>query len=199
MEKLKELVFASFNNKKILELQSLCDANYNVSIKKARSFISVMPEETGTTFAENAAIKAKYLGNVCKLPSLADDSGFCVEALNGDPGIYSARWAEGDKDYSNAINRIYNRMQNQTNYNASFICVLCLFLPKSNTLEYFKGEIKGRVSFSKMHSKGFAYDVIFIPEGYSKTFAEMLPHEKNLISHRGLAFNLFAGKWLHKN
>lgn len=198
MEKLKEFVFGSLNNKKLLEVQSLC-GNYNVTVKNATSFINQMPEETGRTFAENAEIKAKYLGNICKAPILADDSGFCVEALNGDPGVYSARWAEGYKDYSLAISKIYNRMQNQTNYNASFICVLCLFLPESNTIEYFNGEIKGKLSFSNINKSGFAYDVIFIPNGHNKTFAEMLPEEKNLMSHRGLAFNLFAKKWLQKN
>lgn len=192
---LQQFVFATLNHNKVKEVQALCN-RYKAEVYSAKDFTKELPEETGATFAANAAIKAKYVGKVSNLPSLADDSGLCVNALGGEPGIYSARLAGENKDYRLAINKIYEKLKDKSDYSASFVCVLALFLPNSNNIEYFKGEVKGHLVFPVRGSNGFAYDVIFVPNGYKETFAEMEPSLKNSLSHRSQAFNLFAQKCL---
>lgn len=192
---LQQFVFATLNSNKVKEIESLC-SEYNTKVYDASSFTKELPKETGNTFAENAAIKANYLGKISNLPSLADDSGLCVNALNGDPGIYSARWAGESKNYNLAINKICEQLKNTSDYSASFVCVLALFLPDCNKIEYFRGEVRGNLVFPPRGGNGFAYDIIFVPDGYNQTFAEMSSKLKNSISHRKQAFNLFAQKHL---
>ena len=147
------------------------------------------PEETGSTFAENAAIKARAAAQGANLPALADDSGLEVTALNGAPGIYSARWAGEPRDFNFAMKKVESALSESgtEDFSARFVCVLCLAWPDGH-VETFEGEVRGRLIFPPRGDKGFGYDPIFIPNGYGLTFAEMDPEEKHAISHRADAF-----------
>lgn len=149
------------------------------------------PEETGTTFHENAILKAEHAADCSGLPALADDSGLAIDALDGAPGVYSARWAGPGKDFSAAFGRIQQELSRiQSNNRAHFMCVMALCIPDQGTFT-FEGRIDGMLIFPPRGEKGFGYDPIFIPDGYAITFAEMDPAEKNRISHRARAFAKF--------
>lgn len=190
---IKELVIASHNAGKVKEIGEMI-APLGIKVLSATEAGVSEPEETGTTFAENAALKAEHAAAASKLPSLADDSGLVVTSIGGAPGIYSARWAGPNKDFNAAFERIKeaimdNAPDNQK-YDAHFICALALAVPGTKT-HTFEGRIDGRLIFPPRGNKGFGYDPIFIPNGYEITFGEMDPAEKNRISHRGRAFTKF--------
>jgi XTP/dITP diphosphohydrolase len=145
------------------------------------------PDETGTTFRENAELKARAAAIAANLPALADDSGFAVDALNGDPGLYSARWAGPNKDFNFAMRRVEDELKGKTDRRAHFICALSLAWPDGHC-ETFEGAVHGQVTFPARGTKGFGYDPIFIADGYTVTFAEMDPAAKHAISHRAAAF-----------
>ncbi len=145
------------------------------------------PEETGSTFAENAALKAEVAAQGSGKPALADDSGLAVSALNGDPGIYSARWAGPDKDFTLAMEKVHEALGDSADRSAAFMCVMALAWADGHT-EIFEGRVEGTIIWPPRGGKGFGYDPIFIPEGYDVTFAEMEPDEKQKISHRARAF-----------
>jgi XTP/dITP diphosphohydrolase len=147
------------------------------------------PEETGKTFAANAKLKALHSSQASGLPALADDSGLAVTALDGAPGIYSARWAGPGKDFSVAFARIQKELgeKNLVTSPGSFICALCLSFPGGES-HIFEGKIDGRLTFPPRGDHGFGYDPIFIPDGYNDTFAQIDAAEKNRISHRASAF-----------
>ncbi len=145
------------------------------------------PEETGTTFAENAVLKAKAGAGGSGLPALADDSGLCVAALNGDPGVYSARWAGPKRDFGMAMRKVEDGLAGQVDRSAFFISVLALAWPDGH-IETFEGRIDGQLVWPPRGDKGFGYDPVFLPEGHTQTFAELDPAVKKSISHRARAF-----------
>jgi len=184
----KPLVIASHNAGKVKEIGELI-APLGIRVISATDANVEEPEETGDSFAENATLKSEYSLSATGYPALADDSGLVVPALGGAPGIYSARWAGPNKDFSIAFARI-QRDLGEKPANAYFICVLALSIPGRCT-QIFEGRIDGTLTFPPRGNKGFGYDPIFIPEGYDKTFAEFDPDHKNSISHRALAFAKF--------
>lgn len=153
------------------------------------------PDETETSFTGNARLKAMAAAQASGLTALADDSGFCVDALDGAPGVYSARWAGPRKDFKLAMQRVHDALvakniSFQTRPRASFVCVLALAQP-DGTCETFEGKIDGHVIWPPRGDKGFGYDPIFVPDGHDQTFAEFDTALKNAISHRARAFKLF--------
>lgn len=184
-----KLVVATHNAGKAQEIRSLL-IPFQIQTYSASDLNLPEPEETGSSFCENAKIKALAATQKSGLPSLADDSGFCINALNGDPGIYSARWAGPNKDYSMAMRTMYEKLGESKDRSCYFISVLCLAFPDGVTFE-FEGKIDGEFIWPARGQNGHGYDPIFQPKGYSVTFAEMTETEKNAISHRGLAFQQF--------
>src|SRR6185312_9608665 len=147
------------------------------------------PEETETSFVGNAELKARAAASASGLPALADDSGLEVFALDGAPGVYSARWAGPSKDFTLAMARVHRELQERGGVDraARFVCVLALAQP-NGAVESFEGEARGAIVWPARGEKGFGYDPIFVPEGHLKTFAEMAPDEKLPLTHRARAF-----------
>jgi XTP/dITP diphosphohydrolase len=176
------LVFATNNQNKLKEVKSklkidilgLADINCNEDI-----------EETGKTFEENAFIKAQYVLDKYGYDCFADDSGLEVDALDGAPGVYSARYAGEHGNTQANMNKLLQNLQGAENRNARFVTVICL-INKEKTM-YFRGEIEGEIIDEKKGTDGFGYDPIFVPKGFDCTFAEMNLEEKNKMSHRALA------------
>lgn len=180
------LVIATHNSGKLREIAALLSP-YHVKCQSAGELGLPEPEETGASFAENALIKARAAALASGKPALADDSGLSVGALGGDPGIYSARWAGPEKNFTLAMNKVKDALAGRDNRKAAFICVLCLCWPDGH-VENFEGRVEGRLTFPPRGEKGFGYDPIFIPDGHNMTFAEMDPDDKHTISHRADAF-----------
>ncbi len=178
---LKKLFIASHNQNKLAEISSMIQGK-NIEILSSNDIKISDVEETGKTFEENALLKARQGYKETKLPTLADDSGFCIKALNNNPGVYSARFAKDCGSYENAFAKLEEQMKNQEDKEASFVCVFALCTEDQEIA--FKGEVKGTVDFPARGENGFAYDAIFTPNGYTKTFAELKKEEKNKISHR---------------
>lgn len=190
----KKLVIASHNKGKVKEISELLTP-LGLSVVSAAEMNVDEPEETGLTFSDNAILKALNTAEKTGLPALADDSGLAIPALNGAPGIYSARWAEADKSFYTAFSRIQQELADKNITNASgtpayFICALCLALPDKST-QVFEGRIDGTLIFPPRGEHGFGYDPIFIPDGYDITFAEMDSIKKHSMSHRARAFEKF--------
>ena len=183
-----ELVIASHNSGKIVEIGDLMRP-FGVKVVSAKALGLQDPEETETTFAGNAAIKARAAAHDSGKPALADDSGLCIDALGGAPGIYSARWAGEPRDFNAAMKKIETALAETggEDLNAHFVCALCLAWPDGHE-EIFEGAIYGTLTFPGRGDLGFGYDPIFVPVGDSRTFAEIEPEEKHAISHRARAF-----------
>ena len=179
------LVIATHNKGKLAEMRDLL-ARYGVEAVSAGDLNLPEPEETGTTFAANARLKAEAAARTSGLPSFADDSGLAVDALDGAPGIYSARWAGPGKDFSHAMERVQRELGDRDR-SAHFVAVLALAWP-DGAVECFRGEVHGSLAWPPRGERGFGYDPMFIPEGYEMTFGEMDPNEKHRISHRARAF-----------
>ncbi|MFW7268380.1 RdgB/HAM1 family non-canonical purine NTP pyrophosphatase [Gluconacetobacter sp. Hr-1-5] len=188
------LVLASHNKGKLAEFDALL-GGYGITIVSAGQLGLPEPEETADSFAGNAALKAVAAAKASGLPALADDSGLCVAALGGAPGIYSARWAGPDKDFPGAMARIHEAIGDDTDRSAWFISVLCLAWP-DGTIRTFEGRIDGQIAWPPRGTHGHGYDPIFTPEGEMRTFAEMPEAEKNAISHRARAFAAFKAACL---
>ncbi len=141
------------------------------------------PKETGKTFLENALIKAKYYFSYTKIPVISEDSGLMIDALDGKPGIYSARYAGENSTQETLIKKVLEEMNGKSNRSARFVCVM-VFMYDKNKYIFSEGKVEGLISYEPRGKNGFGYDPIFIPLGHEKTFAEMLPEEKNKISHR---------------
>lgn len=191
-----KLLIASGNAGKVKEIKELL-AEFPVEVLSAKAFDLPEPEETGATFVENARLKAQYYGMKTGLPALADDSGLVIDALDGAPGIYSARWAGPDKDFTRAFDRIRQEIKQKfgdgafsesAKLQAHFVCALSLRWPDGQE-ETVEGKVFGTLTFLPRGIHGFGYDPIFIPQGSSETFGEMEPARKHAISHRADAFN----------
>lgn len=200
MRKLTErkIVIASHNLGKVRELRALMDP-LGYEVATAADLDLDEPEETGATFEANAELKALAAAKVANMPALADDSGLSVDALNGDPGIYSARWAGPDRDFQLAMKKVTDRLAGlpPEKRSARFVSVICLAWPDGHT-EFFRGEVKGALTESPVGDGGFGYDPIFVPEGHAHTFGEMAAEEKQALSHRTRAFAKFADQCLVK-
>lgn len=184
------LVVASHNKGKIREIFELL-APYGITVKGAAELGLPEPEETGSTFAENAILKARAAALAAKTYALADDSGLAVTALNGAPGIYSARWAGEPRDFGFAMKKVELQLQDETDRSAKFVCSLALSDPDGD-VDVYEGEVLGHLEFPPRGHHGFGYDPIFVAEGMSETFGEIAPALKHSISHRANAFKKFA-------
>jgi len=187
---LKKLVFASKNEGKIKEIKMLLKP-YNVEVLTAKDLNLDEVEETGTTFAENAALKAVAVAKATGMTSLADDSGLCVDALGGRPGVYSARYAP-NRDFDKGIEMLLGELNGvqREKRSAHFSCVLALS-EADGVCRFFEGRVDGFIAETRSGCAGFGFDPVFVPEGYDKTFAEIGVQEKSKISHRGRAFAKF--------
>ena len=186
-----KLVVASHNSGKVAEITDLL-VPYNLAVVSAAEQGLDEPEETGTSFVENAELKARAAALAAGLPSLADDSGLAVAALDGAPGIYSARWAGPTKDFPMAMQRVEDQLAGQEDRSAQFICALSLCWPDGHC-ETFQGSVQGTMVWPPRGDRGFGYDPVFLPIGGKQTFGEMEPDAKHTISHRADAFRQLIG------
>jgi XTP/dITP diphosphohydrolase len=195
------LVAATHNAGKLREFRELL-APWRIEMVSAGDLGLPEPEETGDTFEANAKLKAFAAARAAKMPALADDSGLCVEALCNAPGIYSARWAGGSKDFSGAMARIERELvalRAPEPRRAHFVSALVLAWPDEH-VEYFEGRVDGRLVFPPRGANGFGYDPIFLPDGHARGFGEMSAEEKHgipadgsrALSHRARAFQMLA-------
>lgn len=192
------LVVASHNQGKVREIRELLEP-FGLLVKGAAELALPEPEETGATFAENAALKARAAAEASGMTALADDSGLCVDALDGAPGIHTARWAGGsDMSFAAAMTRVERELKEvgATDCSAKFVCALALAKPGSE-VEIFEGEVHGHLVFPPRGQKGFGYDPIFVADGMTETFGELDPALKHKISHRARAFQKLVGRLLH--
>jgi XTP/dITP diphosphohydrolase len=186
----ERLVVASHNQGKVVEIEALLKP-FGVATVGAALLGLPEPEETGATFEENAALKARAATEASGLVALADDSGLVVPALGGAPGIYSARWAGPGKDLGIAMERVQrelgDRAIGENDRRAHFVAVLALAWPDGE-IACFRGEVHGRLVWPPRGERGFGYDPMFVADGYGMTFGEIDPDEKHRISHRARAF-----------
>lgn len=180
------LVLASHNAGKVREIAALLTP-FGAEVVSAGELDLPEPEETGVSFVENARIKAHAAARAAELPALADDSGLSVHALDGAPGIYSARWAGPDRDFRVAMEKVRRELGDADDRRAHFVCALCLAWPDGEEV-VVEGTVHGTLTWPPRGEHGFGYDPIFIPDGYDITFGEMDPAEKDSISHRADAF-----------
>jgi len=184
-----KLVIATHNPGKLREIAALVEP-LGISVVGADELGLPEPEEIGNSFADNADLKAREAADLSGLPALADDSGLCVEALGGEPGIFSARWAGPDKDFSLAMRLVHDAVTAkgpEAGRNAHFICALALAWPDGH-VEAFEGRVDGVLVWPPRGTQGFGYDPMFQPIGHSVTFGEMEPGAKHAMSHRADAF-----------
>ena len=192
----REIVVASHNEGKVREITALLGP-YGMEPVSAGSLGLPEPDETGTTFAQNAALKALASATASGLPALADDSGLEVAALSGRPGVYTADWAERQtfegppgRDWYMAMGKVEGLLAQQgpdVDRSAAFVCTLCLAWPDGETV-LFEGRAEGSLVWPPRGTMGFGYDPVFLPRGGALTFAEMAPDAKHAISHRAAAF-----------
>jgi XTP/dITP diphosphohydrolase len=201
------IVVASHNIGKAREIVELLGP-FGFEIRSAADLGLPEPEETGDTFEANAVLKARAAAEATGLPALADDSGLAVDALGGDPGIYSARWAGETKDFSCAMAKVEAKLQERgattpEARRAHFVCALALATP-DGAEQAFVGKVDGTLVWPPRGDRGFGYDPMFLPDGYDRTFGEMSAEEKHgwrvgqerALSHRARAFQLFAAECL---
>lgn len=179
-----KLVFASNNKNKIAEIQQQVGSQFQiVSLEDIGCFVDI--PETAETIEGNAILKANYVTENYGLPCFADDTGLEIEALNNEPGVYSARYAGEQKNADDNMNLVLDKLENLTNRKAQFKTIIALNI--NNQQHLFEGIVKGEITNKKSGNQGFGYDPIFQPVGFSTTFAEMTMEEKSVISHRGIA------------
>jgi XTP/dITP diphosphohydrolase len=191
------LVVASHNEGKVREIGALL-APFAVEPVSAASLGLPEPKETGRSFGENAALKARAAAFGAHFPALADDSGLCVTVLNDEPGIYSARLAGEERDFGMAMRKVEAALRDAgamgaNQRRARFVCALALAWPDGHT-EIVEGEVDGHLVWPPRGTQGFGYDPIFVPDGYSETFGEMAPERKHRISHRARAFDALIAR-----
>ena len=188
-----KLVIATHNPGKLREIAELIEP-LGITGVGAEELGLPEPEEIGNTFVDNADLKAREAADLSGLPALADDSGLCVDALHGAPGIFSARWAEdenGSRDWMRAMERVWREVQAagpEAGHDAHFACALAIAWPNDGQAENFEGRIDGTLTWPPRGDNGFGYDPIFVPAGYDATFGEMEPAQKHEMSHRADAF-----------
>lgn len=187
----ESLIIASHNAGKVREIDELLQP-FGVTVRSAGELGLPEPEETGETFTANAVLKAEAAANAANLPALSDDSGLAVDALDGAPGIYSARWGGPEKDFDAAMRKVEDRLGPQDSRAAHFVCVLALAWPDGH-VETFKGTVGGTLVWPPRGNLGFGYDPMFLPDGREETFGEMDQAEKHRISHRAEAFRKLVG------
>ena len=181
-----ELVLATNNKHKLIEIKSILGNSFSGILSLSEAGLNVDVEETGTTFAENAYLKASTVCKLSEKPALADDSGLEVTALDGAPGVYSARYAGEDQNDENNIKKLLSVMEGKTDRSASFTTVLCLCYPDGRTI-YATGKTFGKILFEKSGDNGFGYDPVFYSDDLKKSFGEATAEEKNAVSHRSRA------------
>lgn len=202
----RTIVVASHNAGKIAEIADLIGP-FGFSARSAAELKFAEPDETGTTFEENAAIKALASARASGMPALSDDSGLVVDALDGAPGVYTANWAEredGSRDFAMAMEKVEKALAERgattpEQRSGRFVSVLCLAWPDGHT-EMFRGKVEGTIVWPPRGTKGFGYDPVFQPEGFDTTFGEMSSEEKHgwkpgdaqALSHRARAFKIFV-------
>jgi XTP/dITP diphosphohydrolase len=185
------LVLASHNRGKLAEIADLL-APLGIETLPASAFGLAEPEETEDTFAGNALLKARFAASHTGLPALSDDSGLCVEALDGEPGVHTADWAEtpAGRDWLIAMTKVEDRLLAigpGVSRDAEFVCTLALVWPDGREA-LFEGRCPGTLTWPPRGDLGFGYDPVFVPEGWLETFGEMAPDRKHAISHRARAF-----------
>ena len=197
MLKSKEFIFATHNKGKIEEIRKILKP-LGITVLSGNDVNLPDVEETGNTFEENAYIKALAAAKEKNIPCIADDSGLCVDAIGGRPGVYSARYAP-DRDFDKGMDKLLDEIAqtNSNNRSAYFACVIVLAFP-NGSYKAFEGRVDGSIATKKTGNSGFGYDPIFIPTGYNRSFAEFTSDEKNKISHRGRALQKFV-KFLTEN
>ncbi|WP_207428101.1 RdgB/HAM1 family non-canonical purine NTP pyrophosphatase [Pedobacter sp. SYSU D00535] len=180
---MKTLVFATNNKHKLEEVQALIGDGFQLKTLEEIGCFDDIPE-TGATFEANASQKSRYIYERFQLDCFSDDSGLEVDALSGEPGVYSARYS-GSRDSDENLQLVLDKMAGKTDRKARFRCVISLIL--NGEEQFFEGSVEGSITEVRAGAAGFGYDPIFIPEGHAITFAEMAAEEKNAISHRGRA------------
>jgi len=178
------LIFATSNQNKVLEIQKILPKKFNIKSLKDLNYFEDVPENE-TTIEGNAIFKAKYIYEKFNINVFADDTGLEVEALNGEPGVHSARYAGTTRNSEKNIKKLLKNLKNIKNRNARFKTVIALII--DNKLHIFSGIVEGYILESPKGNNGFGYDPIFCPNGFDKSFAELTLKEKNLISHRSFA------------
>lgn len=197
--KLSKILFASHNAGKIAEIKQMLEP-LGIEVISAAEVTFPDVEETGSTFTENSLLKSQTIAKELGIPCLADDSGLCVDALNGAPGVYSARYAP-ERDFDKGIERLLKEMSESANKSraAHFACVVSLAWPDGR-YKLFEGRVDGYIAEQKMPgSEGFGYDPVFVPQGYDRSFAQMSKEEKNNMSHRGRAMKKFKEYLISQN
>jgi len=194
-----KVVIATHNPGKLVEMRELL-APHGVEAVSAAELDLPEPEETGKTFLENAHIKAAAAAKVAQLPALADDSGLTVDALNGEPGIYSARWAGPDKDFSRAMRVIDEKLNlagatDAAQRRAAFVAALSVVWPDGHE-EAVEGRVEGTLVWPPRGTRGFGYDPMFLPDGHARTFGEMSSEEKHGLPPRGIGLSHRARAFL---
>ncbi|MCV6825603.1 MULTISPECIES: RdgB/HAM1 family non-canonical purine NTP pyrophosphatase [Halocynthiibacter] len=190
----KKIVLASHNAGKLREISELL-APFGIEVVSAGELGLEEPEETESTFVGNARIKAHFAAKSANLPALSDDSGISVDALDGEPGVYTADWAEtpNGRDFPMAMKKVWDKLEAKSAplpRTAAFCCTLCLAWPDGHD-EVFEGRVDGSLTWPMRGDRGFGFDPIFVPNGKEETFGEMDPSEKNAMSHRADAFAKF--------
>ena len=201
-----QVVIATHNPGKLAEMRDLL-APHGIALVSATELKLAEPDETGASFAENARIKALSAARACGLPAFADDSGLCVDALGGEPGIHSARWAGPNKDFRAAMEMIEQKLRakNPGDRRAHFVAALCLAWPDGH-IEDFEARVDGALVWPPRGDRGFGYDPMFLPDGHARTFGEMsapekhgLPPNGKGLSHRARAFIKLAEACLRRS
>ena len=188
-----KFVLATHNPGKLREMSAILGELGVEVVSPADVGITVDVEETGTTFAENAMLKAKAICAAAGLPAIADDSGLCVDALNGGPGVYSARYGGEGLDDKGRYMLLLNSMRGQTTRKAHFACAIACAFPNGDELTA-QGQCDGAIAFAPMGEGGFGYDPVFLVPEKGKTFGQLTAEEKSAISHRGKALAAFSEK-----
>lgn len=188
-----KLVLASQNPKKLEELGDILSHMGVEVCLQSELGVSVEVEETGTTFEENSLLKARAVMEATGIPAVADDSGLCVDALNGAPGVYSARYGGEGLDDTARYRLLLENMRGQSPRTARFVSVITCCFPNGDVITA-RGECEGTIAFAPIGAGGFGYDPVFFLPELKKTFAQLSPEEKNAISHRGKALVVFRGK-----
>ncbi|MBM7067277.1 RdgB/HAM1 family non-canonical purine NTP pyrophosphatase [Actibacterium sp. 188UL27-1] len=186
-----QLILASHNAGKLREIAALVEP-FGVSVTSAGELGLEEPEETEDSFAGNARIKAHFAAQNSSLPALSDDSGIIVDALDGQPGVYTADWAETPqgRDFKMAMTRVWDMCEEKAApapRSARFVCTLCLAWPDGHD-EVFEGAVEGQLTWPMRGENGFGFDPMFLPDGETETFGEMDPARKHAMSHRSVAF-----------